>query len=238
MGTAKSDARLESAPSRRVILLWSAKAGSGTSVTAVGLALAAVRTRTPPAALLVDLAGDLPAILGLDEPALGIAEWIAQPNAFDVDDIVIKCSPHIVLAPRGSGPLPEARSGSWTRLTSLVLDYIARGFSVVVDVGVGPAPKALKEIATANLTVTRPCYLALRRFARLGEPCDAAILVGEPDRILTPHDVTSVLGVPIAARVNLDGDVARRVDAGVLISRPSESFVSSLAPALDVRAQR
>ena len=56
-----------------VTVCWSAKGGSGTTVVAATLALA-----SPTDSLLIDLDGELPAVLGLPEPAgQGIADWLA-----------------------------------------------------------------------------------------------------------------------------------------------------------------
>ena len=58
-------------------LCWSAKGGSGTTVVAAGIALAA---STP--TLLVDLVGGLPTALGLPDPAgPGVADWLASNAA-------------------------------------------------------------------------------------------------------------------------------------------------------------
>jgi len=46
-----------------VTLCWAAKGGSGTTVVTTTLALESTRP-----ALLVDLAGDIPAVLGMAEP--------------------------------------------------------------------------------------------------------------------------------------------------------------------------
>jgi len=56
-----------------LITCWSSKGGSGTTVVAA--ALAALLGAEGPT-LLVDLGGDLPAALGLPEPAVGLTSWI------------------------------------------------------------------------------------------------------------------------------------------------------------------
>jgi len=52
---------------------WSLKGGSGTTVVAAGLALAVARRGGRP--LLIDLAGDLPAVLGVEGAGPGITGW-------------------------------------------------------------------------------------------------------------------------------------------------------------------
>ena len=59
-----------------LISCWSAKGGVGTTVVAAALAVRMAR-REPPGVLLVDLAGDLPTVLGCPEasgPAL--VDWL------------------------------------------------------------------------------------------------------------------------------------------------------------------
>jgi hypothetical protein len=52
------------------------------------------------------------------------------------------------------------------------------------------------------------------------------ILVNEPGRVLTRHDVAAAAKAPIVAEVPLDPQVARLVDAGLLRGR----FPRSLQP--------
>lgn len=60
-----------------MICCWSAKGGSGTSVVAAALSVAAARR--PPGSLLVDLCGDQPAMLGLRQPdGPGVLDWLAD----------------------------------------------------------------------------------------------------------------------------------------------------------------
>ena len=62
-----------------IITCWALKGGSGTTVVAAGIALGG------PGAVLVDLDGELPAALGIAEPAgQGLTEWLgsdAPPSA-------------------------------------------------------------------------------------------------------------------------------------------------------------
>lgn len=68
-----------------VTACWSLKGGSGTTVVAAGLALS-IQRRIGRPVLLVDLAGDLPAALGLPEPTgPGVAEWLAAGPAVPPD---------------------------------------------------------------------------------------------------------------------------------------------------------
>src|SRR5687767_15560713 len=61
-----------------LLACWSPKGGSGTTVIACGLAAVLARSGPPAGALLVDLAGDAGAVLGVPEPAgPGLAQWLA-----------------------------------------------------------------------------------------------------------------------------------------------------------------
>ena len=57
-----------------ISVCWAAKGGSGTTVVAAAMTIAA----TSPT-LLIDLAGDVPAVLGIPEPdGPGVFDWLAS----------------------------------------------------------------------------------------------------------------------------------------------------------------
>lgn len=221
-----------------VVVCWSAKGGAGTSVVVAGLAIGSTRRNAASRTVVVDTAGDIPAILAMSEPAVGVSEWIAQPTAFDLRDLLVERSSNLFVLPLGTSPLPEPRSGSWSRLALELSAMSALGSTIIVDAGNGPPPDALVHVADRSHVVVRPCYLALRRTKILAERAHSAILVLEPNRVLTASDVASVLDVPIEAHVSLDADVARRVDAGVISTRPPLRLLADLTPVLDGWQQR
>src|SRR5215212_8449722 len=60
-----------------LLACWAAKGGAGTTVVATALARV-LASGSPSGALLADLAGDVPAVLGLpDPPGPGLAGWLA-----------------------------------------------------------------------------------------------------------------------------------------------------------------
>jgi hypothetical protein len=207
---------------------WAAKGGAGTTVVVAGIALA----RKGPT-ILVDLDGDLPAVLGLPEPAgQGLAEWFtsdARPTA--VLHLAIAVNPSIHLIPRGAGVIDPAAT-RWPELA----DWFAgdrRHF--VVDCGSAPPPLELAAAARRDgsgprreLLVTRPCYLALRRACALGARPDGLIVVGGRDQSLGPGDAARSLGVPVLAQVADDPAVARAVNAGLLAVRVPGSLLRPL----------
>lgn len=78
-----------------------------------------------------------------------------------------------------------------------------------------------------------PCYLALSTLVAGAERPDGIILVAEAGRSLTQRDVEQVTGVPIVAVVRSSPDVARCIDAGLLVRVHRLGSFSVLAPAED-----
>jgi len=172
-----------------LISCWSVKGGSGTTVVSVALALVLARS-SPDGALLLDLAGDAPAVLGLPEPSGPCtADWLADRDATDdaLHRLEVEAAPSLSLLPCGS------------RLA-------------------GPG-LAVAAAATVSLLVLRPCYLALRRALAAPVCASGVVLVREPGRALGRRDVEDVLGIPVRAEVAWDPAVARMVDAGLLGAR-------------------
>jgi hypothetical protein len=104
------------------------------------------------------------------------------------------------------------------------------GCTIIVDAGRGPIPRELESVADREYLVVRPCYLALRRARLIDHSSDGVIVVTEHDRALRPADVARVLGLPIAATLAITADIARRVDAGIIASRPPTELTRALSP--------
>lgn len=212
-----------------VIACWSVKGGSGTSVVAASLALI-VAERTPvPGALLVDLAGDAAAVLGLAEPATGVREWLAAGDSAPADSLArleIDAAPNLRLLPCGV----VSSSSSTTRGDVLAALLGDDPRPVVIDAGTLTDEVALTVAASAtvSLLVLRPCYLALRRAVSAPLRPSGVVLVGEVGRALGRADVEAVLGVPVRAEVMVDPAVARAVDAGLLASRLPKPLARAL----------
>lgn len=211
-----------------IIACWSVKGGVGTTVVAAGLAL--VRERRPGTpVLLVDLAGDLPTVLGLPEPVgPGVAEWLAAGPETPPDALArleIAAGPGLSLLHRGVGPLHPQRAGV------LVQVLAASDRPVVVDCGVigegGVASRVAAE-AGRSLLVSRLCMLAMRRAAVAPLRPSGVVIVRDVGRSLSAHDVGRCAGAPIVADVAADPSVARAVDAGLLASRLPKGFADTL----------
>ena len=211
-----------------VTLCWAAKGGSGTTVVTASMALA-----SPRPALLVDLDGELPAVLGLPEPVRpGVADWLAtDTSASHLADLLLDIGPTTWLLPWRSDarlytvPSPDrwAEFGAWLHAWAG-----EHGGDVTIDGGTGSPPAPLIEHVDHALLVTRPCYLSLRRAVRGATRPTGVILVDEPGRALRRHEVEHALGARVEAVVAIDPAIARAVDAGLLTTRLPRSLVRDL----------
>lgn len=199
-----------------ITICWAAKGGSGTTVVAAALALTGTDET-----LLVDLAGDLPAVLGCPEPdGPGVGDWLgSDAPASRLEALERPVTPRVRLVhigdrrPVAGAPVPATR---WTALARRLADEQRR---VVVDAGTGDPPAELVTVATHAWLVTRPCYLALRAAIRLRARPTGIVVVDEPGRALRPADLEATVGAPIVATMLLDPAIARAVDAGLVASR-------------------
>ncbi|MGO9876780.1 MAG: hypothetical protein ACLPVY_23645 [Acidimicrobiia bacterium] len=65
-----------------------------------------------------------------------------------------------------------------------------------------------------------PCYLGLRTITTTtAVRADGIVLLGEPGRSLTRSDVSDVCDVPVMAEIAVTANVARTIDAGLLVTR-------------------
>ena len=207
---------------------WAVKGGVGTTVVTAAIGLTFHRAGRD--VLLVDLAGDLPAALGLPEPdGPGLTDWLAAGDDVPADGlgrIEQAALPGLAVLPRGSG-----RVGPTARVEALVT-ALDPGRAVVVDCGVlggaEPDRAVVAARSTHSLLVTRACYLALRRASDPPLRPSGVVLVTEPGRALDRDDVERVVGAPVRAEVALDPAVARAVDAGLLAHRLPRGLERSL----------
>jgi hypothetical protein len=220
-----------------LIACWSPKGGSGTTVISCGLAAVLSRSaRSGRGALLADLAGDVPSVLGLAEPSgPGLAEWLAAgPDvaATALSRLEVEAGPGLRLL-AWSRPGPGFRPGPGR--AEALLDALSADLRpVVVDCGAAAegAGLALAAGAPVSLLVLRPCYLALRRALAAPLRPSGVVLVTEAGRALGRRDVEEVLGVPVRAEVEVDAAVARAVDAGLLARRVPRTLERALRAAV------
>jgi hypothetical protein len=206
-----------------VTICWAAKGGSGTTVVTAALALSSASP-----SLLVDLDGELPAVLGVgpsDRP--GVADWLeSDATAEQLAELFVDVGRRHRLLPWRSGPpdhavdRPQVSGERWEQLGVWLDRWGGQwGCPVVVDAGTRLPPAPLVEHSTRSLLVTRPCYLALRRAVAAPVRPTGIVLVDEPGRGLRAADVEHALGVPVEATVRVDPAIARAVDAGLLAGR-------------------
>ena len=207
-------------------ILSSPKGGTGTSVVAASLAI--VSSSSSPT-LLVDLAGDQAAILGLPQPPIGLSDWANGMTYREFDEIISLCHDNLYLAPTGTFDFETLNANAWDKfLRALSLKH-SEGCNIIVDLGRADIPLALRKIVDTCYLVTRPCYLALRRAVDLETAFSGVIVVNEPDRVLTSRDVESVLKLKCVAEIPYTSEISRRVDSGLLKSRLPMALQSVLS---------
>lgn len=207
-----------------LISCWSTAGGAGTTVVSSCLALL-LAVRTAGGAVLADLAGDVPAVLGIPDVAPvpdpdrpGLAEWLAAGDDVPADALArieVPARTRLGFLPRGDGRLHAARADALATL----LDHDPR--PVVADCGRRPigARAVMAGAAPTSLLVTRLCYVALRRAQQMTLRPTGVVVVREPGRAITTHDVERAAQAPVVAHVEHDPGVARAVDAGLLTAR-------------------
>lgn len=213
------------------IIFSSPKGGSGTSVVAASLAIvSSSTTRT----LLIDLAGDQAAILGLPEPHAGLSDWVNEMTHHNFDEILIDCDNNLFLAPAGTFDFDILTVNAWKNLAQALARKVDDGFNIVIDFGTQEIPLAISRFPHQHYIVTRPCYLSLRRAVNLEKTFSGVVVIREPDRVLTTSDVESVLKLRCVAEVPYSREISRRVDSGLLKSRLPASLQIALTPLVQI----
>lgn len=200
---------------------WAAKGGAGTSVIAAALGLLTAHM-APSGALLADLDGDLPDVVGIPEPSTpGLAEYLRDRPAGllrALGRIELDAAPGLRLIPRGTGPFPAERAAVLAALSE------CSPRPVIVDCGTlrpGTAaslPVDVARTAQRSLLVITPCYLSLRRALHAPVQATGAVVVARSGRPLNARHIEDSLHVPVVATVPDDTSIGLAVDSG-LISR-------------------
>jgi hypothetical protein len=194
-----------------ITMCWAAKGGSGTTVVAASLALAAAST-----ILLVDLSGDVPAALGIsDSTGPGVHDWMrSEADSERLRALEIEAAPGVSVLQCGRRGEPEG-----TRWKALAEHLAQDGRDVVIDAGTCDPAREIHSVADRSWLVTRSCYLSLRAAVRQKARPTGAVFIEEPGRSLRGPDVAAALGVPLVATILFDPAIARAVDAGLLAAR-------------------
>lgn len=213
---------------------WSPKGGTGTTVVSAALAL--ILARDCGAAVVADLTGDVPTVLGITGVAgPGLSEWLAAGATVPVDGlrrIETEVGRGLSLLALGTAAAGVDERGRGGEALAAALAGDAR--PVVVDCGHADRGVAytVAASATRSLLVMRPCYLALQRAAAAPLRPSGVVLIEEPFRSLTRHDVAEALDVPLVAVVAFDATIHRAADAGLLRARVPRLLEKGLRPVL------
>ena len=168
----------------------------------------------------MDLAGDLPTVLGLpDGDGPGVTGWLTAGADVPVDALARlerAAAPRLGLLDRGHGPLEPARADV---LAALLGADDATGRGGLRHAAHRCRARRRRRTRRARSWSPDACYLALRRAGSVPLRPTGVVLVVEPGRSLDRRDVEHRLGVPVVASVAVDPAVARAVDAGVLAVR-------------------
>lgn len=204
-----------------LIVCWSPKGGSGTSVVAAALSVQIAASGRD--CLLVDLDGDQPAILGVAAGGQGLTDWLTASDDVPADalrSLEVAVGDRLRLLPFGEAPEDTIHEHRLELVGSL---FEAHSGPVVVDAGSGVVRRRWWPSSATTVTVVRSCYLALRRLRDTGTPGDRIVLIEEAGRALTRRDVDTAIGA-VSVALPWDPAVARAVDAGLLAHRMPRSL--------------
>ena len=211
--------------------MWATKGGQGVSVTSALAAQAASKSALPSQpVLLVDLRGDQPAIFGASEVGPGLGEWSKSDlSTRSLERTVEELSPTLSLLPLGHTPLTARRAEDLAEY----LEQRSKESPVVVDLGAPSGDEgteafrqAIMDRADESVLVTRKCYLALRRSVNMPNHPTKMVVLSEEGRALTTSDCERAVGAK-AVTIQVDPDIARAVDAGMLRTRVPNDAVKA-----------
>ena len=155
-----------------------------------------------------------------------VAAALALHTAEDVPTSLLTHDPTAMARLLGTtGPIPSP-SEPFAVGPTLTVGGLDGPRATVTIIDAGPAIDAAARLPLGGrryAVVRGPCYLALATLVSVPDlHPDGIILVAEPGRALTAADASTVLGVPVVATVPVRPRVARLIDAGLLVGRPSE----------------
>ncbi len=206
-----------SAERNHVTVFYAMTGGSGTTVTA---AIAALTNRDD--TVIVDLGGDMADVLGRNVGPPTLDDYLLDPSLRNtpLDTLTVRVDATTRLLP-ASRPI-DLVSASPHQRHSLMTWLDEHAGPVVVDAGTGVPHVDLVNHADRTIAVTRACYVALIKAARAGFAPDGVVAVRESNRSLGPSDIERSFNAPIVATVDHEPEIARLVDAGLLIDRAPE----------------
>src|SRR5436305_1462889 len=166
------------------VACWSVKGGSGTTVVSAALALSIAATGRD--ALLVDLAGDLPAALGIPEPdGPGLADWLGAGPGVPPDALSrleVDAGPSLALLATG-GVLPDAPKRAEELAATLAVD----GRAVIADCGV------VADRVSGLVREEAPLLTSEAHASAVGAVVADVAGLGTLEPLLADDDVTEVM---------------------------------------------
>lgn len=208
-----------------IIVCWSPKGGSGTSVTAAVLALLISKSTET---VLIDADGDQAPIFGLGRGEVGFGDWArSERNPASLRRLTLPLARRLRLVDSGADIRMDAA------ISAAMLRDAFPESTIVIDAGASNA-RYLVEAADHVLCVVRPCYLSAQRLLASSVRHDGIVFVDEPGRVLRAKDIAEVVATPIVSTIDLDPALARLIDAGRIRSRLPRSTrpLSNLADQL------
>lgn len=197
-----------------MLVFWSAKGGSGTTVvTALSGLLAAKSGRQT---VIASMNSDLATVLSVEmNSGPGLTDWFGSDPEVRADALKSFLLPVVhnlsLIHVGNSHQEVTYRRGLGELSTSLIVDAgTLNDFSPMQE---------LAEEAFCSIAVVRPCFVAVKRMSQSKVRRDGIVLIQEPKRVLDHRDIEDILGVPVLAKLPLDPSIARSVDAGRLTSR-------------------
>ncbi len=199
-----------------VLVFWSVKGGSGTTVVTAIAALLSANAGVETIVTGVD--DDLAVMLSLQPTeGPGLRQWLQSSESVSpqaLQKLLVSAGPNLDLLPAGDDWNSRAKGR----------DGLRHAFDekLIVDAGIvdqNSSTTSLINEATHSLVVMKPCFLAVKRAASSKVRRDGIVLVEEPGRVIDRRDIEDVLGVPIVATLAWDSSIARSVDAGRLATK-------------------
>ena len=201
-----------------VVAVWSVKGGVG--VTSVVAMLALAHAERAEDTVIVDLDGDIPAVLGVEIAAEtpGVTDWCAlgRPDSSALARVEVDARPSLHFIPLGIRDLPSDAS-------PLIEVLGSSQRNVIVDCG-RPDESSLFvrqviERAPMSLMVVRECFLNLRAAQSSLLRADGVVVIKEEGRHLGRADVELACGAPVVAEVAFDCTISRSIDVGLARAR-------------------
>lgn len=215
------------------IVCWSAKGGVGTTTVASALGMSLGQASLDGPAIIVDLGGDVPAVLGVSDPSgPGLGEWLGSPTA-SADSLARIGTPvtddlHVIGAGALGAPSGQQISDDGWERFGRACAHLGEERHVVVDAGPMMPAAAFHALADHSLLTARACYVVLRRSIPMALHATGIVLVAEPGHSMGTTDVERSLGRPVLAELPCDPAISQAIDAGLVNARVPHALVRPL----------